>query len=1175
MPQSLEKIPRARPNALDIRHWANYIFFMQTMQTSNFLRMLACALFASPFVMPRTALCLDSDWPMWRHDARRSAAAPHALPDNLQLHWTRRLPEPSPAWPRQEDDFGHKLDFDLSYEPVAAGGLLYIGSMTADRLTAYDIETGAETWRHYADGPVRLAPAVWDGRVYFASDDGRLYCLDAASGAELWRFSGGPSPRTVLGNGRLISAWPARGGPVIADGTVYFGAGIWPFDGVFIHALDAKTGEAEWSNSGAGSHNRGGVLAGGVSPHGCLAVALDGLVVPNGRAAPAVFDRSGGSLMYCRQSRPEVGMAAGGYRVYSHGEWFFNESPDANSGSDKSIRTERATHVYSLRDGAQFGSENIQVLSDSLWIGVEDNALVAFSPEVETAGRRLAGLDRNAVRSKPNLRKLWKTQPVEGLARAHLSAGATVYGSGPGGNIFAIDVESYDDADREDDAADDESLSELGLGSAEAEVKWTARVDGEVFSMLAARDRLFAVTEQGGLYCFGPGERAPVEHVEKNTPLPEPDSDSAGRAQLILGRLERADGYLLALGAGAGGLLDALASSSDMRIVVVEPDAARVLELRRRFDDAGIYGRRVAIVHAEPAGFRFPPYIADAVVLEDPGLLGQPGEAGFAAALFHPLRPYGGTAFLPLPEAQRAAFAAAVEQAGLENAEIEHDGEHVLLRRAGRLPGAGQWTHEYADAANTKYSADCRVKAPLSVVWFGGTENNRVLPRHGNGPVPHVTRGRLVIMGPDHLTARCVYTGRELWQVELPGVGRNFNSTGHQAGANYIGSPYVSTENEVYVIHADKCLRLDLKNGETLSVFEMPERGALCSPEPVADEAGQSYAAAIVRDWWRSSSPKGLDEAEAFKWGSIRVWADLLVVCAYPHRFDSSIIGWGKSWNNTSSEFLVAMDRFSGEVKWAVRARYGFRHNAVAAGNGRIFAADNLSGEILSRLARRGIEPDATPEIRAYDARSGRVEWAYSGFVFGTFLGYSEKHDALIQAGRPNWTGRYATHRLPDEPHDAISALRGADGVEMWRATDANLLGPPALHLDEGRIIAGMGGDSMGLLTGEPLMRPHPVSGEVKAWRYGVAGHGCGSQNLGRHIIAFRAGTAAYHDLVSDKGDHLGGFKSGCTDSMIPADGILNAPDYTRTCKCAFTLQTSLGLAYRPEVDLFEGVKSW
>ncbi len=72
------------------------------------------------------------------------------------------------------------------------------------------------------------------------SDDGYLYCLAERDGRLLWKHRGGPSDRKVLGNERMISLWPARGGPVVADGTVYYAAGIWPFMGIFLHASTPK-----------------------------------------------------------------------------------------------------------------------------------------------------------------------------------------------------------------------------------------------------------------------------------------------------------------------------------------------------------------------------------------------------------------------------------------------------------------------------------------------------------------------------------------------------------------------------------------------------------------------------------------------------------------------------------------------------------------------------------------------------------------------------------------------------------------------------------------------------------------------------------------------------------------------------------------------------------------------
>jgi len=147
------------------------------------------------------------DWPMWRYDAGRCAASPEELPEQLHLQWVRELAHQKPAWPSSQD----RLQFDASYEPVVAGKTIFVGSMVCDRVTAYDTETGFEKWRFYTDGPVRFAPVVYNDKLYFACDDGCLYCLNDKNGSLIRKFLGGPAQNKVLGNDRLISMWPMKG----------------------------------------------------------------------------------------------------------------------------------------------------------------------------------------------------------------------------------------------------------------------------------------------------------------------------------------------------------------------------------------------------------------------------------------------------------------------------------------------------------------------------------------------------------------------------------------------------------------------------------------------------------------------------------------------------------------------------------------------------------------------------------------------------------------------------------------------------------------------------------------------------------------------------------------------------------------------------------------------------
>jgi glucose dehydrogenase len=261
----------------------------------------------------------ETDWPQWGYDAGRGAVTPHELPAKLELHWVRHLATPEPAWPASQP----ALRFDESYAPVVAGGLVFVPSMVRDRLTAYDLATGAERWRFYAEAPVRFAPVAGRGCVYFGSDDGYVYCLDAAEGRLRWRVRGGPTDRRVLGNERLISTWPVRGAPVLLNGRLYFGAGIWPFMGVFLHALDADTGAIVWTQSGQGAtytiqpHNSPAFA--GFAPQGQMAASAHGLVAAGGRTQPGCFDLATGRL-----GSFSFGPKQGGtWRVGARGPWFF------------------------------------------------------------------------------------------------------------------------------------------------------------------------------------------------------------------------------------------------------------------------------------------------------------------------------------------------------------------------------------------------------------------------------------------------------------------------------------------------------------------------------------------------------------------------------------------------------------------------------------------------------------------------------------------------------------------------------------------------------------------------------------------------------------------------------------------------------------------------------------
>lgn len=268
-----------------------------------------CLCGAITLTLLMSQFCTANDWPMWRHDARRTGATPVTLPAKLNLSWSRKLPTITPAF------HSLRLQFDAGYEPVVAKGRLLIASSRNDSVSAYDTSTGKELWVYRTNGPVRFAPAVWQDSVCFGSDDGFLYCVDLSSGRLRWKHQATPNNRRLMGNRRLISVWPVRGGPVVSEGQVYFAAGVWPFEGVFVVAMDINTGDLAWRNERLGylfgqqPHQTQAI--GGLAPQGYLIVNKDEIIVPCSTAYPARIDRKTGKLIDFKLPAP--GRLPGGW----------------------------------------------------------------------------------------------------------------------------------------------------------------------------------------------------------------------------------------------------------------------------------------------------------------------------------------------------------------------------------------------------------------------------------------------------------------------------------------------------------------------------------------------------------------------------------------------------------------------------------------------------------------------------------------------------------------------------------------------------------------------------------------------------------------------------------------------------------------------------------------------
>ena len=132
--------------------------------------------------------------------------------------------------------------------PIVVDGILFLTSSWS-KVFAIDAVTGETLWSYDPEVPgawarktccdvVNRGVAVYKGRVYVASLDGRLIALDAASGKEIWQVD------TLIDRNRPYSI---TGAPRAARGKIFIGNGGADL-GVrgYMTAYDAETGEQVW-----------------------------------------------------------------------------------------------------------------------------------------------------------------------------------------------------------------------------------------------------------------------------------------------------------------------------------------------------------------------------------------------------------------------------------------------------------------------------------------------------------------------------------------------------------------------------------------------------------------------------------------------------------------------------------------------------------------------------------------------------------------------------------------------------------------------------------------------------------------------------------------------------------------------------------------------------------------
>ncbi|MDA3925833.1 MAG: PQQ-binding-like beta-propeller repeat protein [Kiritimatiellae bacterium] len=1149
-------------------------------------------------VITLTYLCLlahlapAADWPTYRHDIARSGITKEELLPPLKGNWQfqpQHAPrcawgEPNPravgGWFHQTE--GRRVQFDDTFHVAAAGNLIIFGSSADGCLYALNATTGNIQWSFISGGPIRLAPTIEGDRVYFGSDDGFAYCLKISDGTEFWRYQAAPADNQLLGSGQMISRWPIRSSVLVDKGVAYFGAGVFPAEGVFIHAVDAQTGYRLWCNDERGAPPRSRF-----SPQGYLLASEKALYVPTGRVSPAGLSRKDGKLLY----ETYFEHAIGGTYALLVGDNIFTGTNEI-MGYNKETRTRFAwfqakqlivtdSHYY-LLDGVKMSAINRkdypvaslhrETLRDRMNREHRDSVKAIKSVE---GARRAVEKSRKTLTEIKSGKKKGDQEKIEKQLTADEKnlKEALTHEDYTKRKKLLEDIKTADDAIAATtkwrvptECA--ESLIMSGkilyaggngkvtaVNSEDGEKLWEVKVVGKARGLAVANGRLIVSTDTGAIYCFSKsGPKSPVLVKQSVDPDPFPKDQLTAviddAVTRILDASPATNGYALVLGSGSGRMAFELAKRTDLIIYGVETDSEKVKESRRKLQSAGLLGTRIRIDPVEIGSHKplpYSDYFANLVVSER--ALTDGAFPGSAADVFRMTRPIDGMICIGAPSAASrkpgkktvpslrkwAAQSKEFQKAVVTDTD---DGVWLTFKR-GIIPGAGSWTQEYGNPGNTTCGDDTHLTCPLGVLWYGDPGPGQMAGRHTRASAPLSANGRMFIQGEGKgsvvgrgknvVMCYDAYNGLKLWERSIDGALRTVMS--------HDGANAVLNNDSYFIVTSDGCMRLAAATGETQTTYRLPD-----------------------------------NKDKSSRWGYISVVGNRL----YGTRTDSRRTG----------NAIFCFDVPTGDLVWKCEAEK-IPQGAISIGDGKLFfaRADVTSKQRLDALSElRGAAEKLTGKARekadeaiknadvrlvtALNAENGKTLWTHPMELTGAIshaywcsLGSIYKDGVLVLFGvyadghywKQFFAGKFNSRR--------IFALDALNGKSLWKQNIGYRVRPiivgDTLHSEPW---------AFDLRTGKQRMRVHPITGREDPWQFARPGHHCGCPAASENLLLFRSSTLGWYDLAGDFGtQHFGGLRTSCWINFIPANGVLMVPEGGSGCMCAFP--TSCTVVFKNRED--------
>ena len=592
----------------------------------------------------------------------------------------------------------------------------------------------------------------------------------------------------------------------------------------------------------------------------------------------------------------------------------------------------------------------------------------------------------------------------------------------------------------------------------------------------------------------GLSTQSPVYHLDTTfnySPAPIPknaspfnsSSEVKQRAKELLEKSGEYQGFAIVFNCGEGALAFELAKQSRLTVYGLDTDESAIQAGRKKLYDAGLYGTRVILKHVdELSTSEMTSYYANLVV----GDLAPSNEV--LAEMKRVLRP--------------------------RNTMYYKRSDDVLEEyTAPTLPGSGQWTHQYGNAANNANSGDTLKGAgktgEMMVQWVGRPGADFGIDRNPRMPAPLSSNGRLFHQGLNRMCGLDMYNGSMYWMLEVPGLRR--------VNIPRDASNWCVDDDTLFVAVEDHCWKVDAVTGEVKTVLPLPD-------ESQHRTHGWGYIA---------------QEGDIFFGSSVKHGSSYTDFWAKTSWYDGTS-GAG-TWK-VCSDSLFAIDKSDNQHKWSYE-NGRIINPAIGVADALIVFAENRNEKVLEAPNGR-IELDELWQdqyLVALNVETGEKVWEHAidvpaGIVVyfliiedGTIMISSSENEKYhihafdLKTGEAKWN---VTHPWPTNHHGGHMQHPAVSGGKVF-------LEPRGYHIATGELAT----DKMGIREG------------------------CATVSATSDALIFR-GTSrrvSMWDIEEEKVSSWLNLRPSCWLSVVPSGGMILAPEGGGGCSCGTWVETSLG----------------